>query len=139
MVTTIRDIMTTNPIVYPASATIAEAAQGMREFDIGDVLVEVDGTVRGIVTDRDIVIRAVADSCAPDAVTVGEICSEVVVTLAPSDSVDRATQLMRDHALRRVPVIEDGTAIGIVTLGDLAIVRDGRSALAAISASPPND
>jgi CBS domain-containing protein len=131
--------MTSNPIVYPASATIAEAAQGMREFDIGDVLVEMNGTVCGIVTDRDIVIRAVADSGAPDEVTVGDVCSEVLVTLAPSDTVDRATQIMRDYALRRVPVIEDGTAVGIVTLGDLAIERDGRSALAAISASPPND
>ena len=139
MATTIKDIMTSNPIVYPASATIAEAAQGMREFDIGDVLVEVDGTVRGIVTDRDIVVRAVADYGAPDAVTVGDICSEVLVTLSPTDSVDKATQLMRDHALRRVPVIENGTAGGIVTLGDLAIERDSRSALAAISASPPND
>jgi len=139
MTTTIRDVMTPKPIVYPASATITEAAQSMREFDIGDVLVELDGTICGIITDRDIVIRAVADNCAPNDVSVGEICSEVLVTLAPSDSVDKATQLMRDYALRRVPVIEDGTAVGIVTLGDLAIVRDGHSALAAISASPPND
>ena len=139
MATTVKDIMTPNPIVFPASATIAEAAQSMREFDIGDVLVEVDGKVCGIVTDRDIVVRAVADSCGPDAVTVGEICSEVLLSLAPSDSIDRATKLMRDHALRRVPVIEDGAAVGIITLGDLAIERDSGSALAAISASPPND
>ena len=141
MATSVKDIMTPNPIVFPASATIAEAAQGMREFDIGDVLIEVDGRVHGIVTDRDIVVRAVADNCAPDAVTVGEICSEVLVTLAPSDSIDKATRLMRDHALRRVPVIQDGEAVGIVTLGDLAIQtdRDSGSALAAISASPPND
>jgi CBS domain-containing protein len=139
MTKTIRDVMTPNPIVYPASATIAEAAQSMREFDIGDVLVEADGSVCGIVTDRDIVVRAVADNCAPDAVTVGEICSEVLVSLAPSDSVDKATQLMRNHALRRVPVLEAGRAVGIVTLGDLAIERDSDSALAAISASPPND
>ena len=140
MATSVKDIMTPNPIVFPASATIAEAAQGMREFDIGDVLVEVDGRIHGIVTDRDIVVRAVADNCAPDAVTVGEICSEVRVTLAPSDSIHTATRLMRDYALRRVPVIQDGAAVGIVTLGDLAIqTDDSGSALAAISASPPND
>ena len=139
MARTIKDVMTSKPVVYPASATIAEAAQGMRELDIGDVLVERDGVVCGIVTDRDIVVRAVADSCPPDAVTVGEICSDVLVSLAPSDSVEKATQLMRNHALRRVPVIEDGTAIGIVTLGDLAIERDSSSTLAAISSSPPND
>jgi CBS domain-containing protein len=141
MTTNVEDIMTTNPIVFPASATIAEAAQGMREFDIGDVLVEVDGNVHGIVTDRDIVVRAVADNCAPHGVTLGEICSEVLVTLAPSDSIEKATRLMRDYALRRIPVIKDGAAVGIVTLGDLAIQtdRDSGSALAAISASPPND
>jgi CBS domain-containing protein len=139
MARTIKDVMTSKPIVYPASATIAEAAQGMRELDIGDVLVERDGVVCGIVTDRDIVVRAVADSCAPDTVTVGEICSDVLVSVSPSDSVEKATQLMRNHALRRVPVIEDGTAVGIVTLGDLAVERDSSSTLAAISSSPPND
>jgi CBS domain-containing protein len=139
MARTIKDVMTSKPIVYPASATIAEAAQGMRELDIGDVLVERDGVVCGIVTDRDIVVRAVADSSAPDIVTVGEICSDVLVSLSPSDSIEKATQLMRDHALRRVPVIQDGTAIGIVTLGDLSIERDSSSTLAAISSSPPND
>jgi CBS domain-containing protein len=139
MTRTIKDVMTSKPIVYPASATIAEAAQGMRELDIGDVLVERDGVVCGIVTDRDIVVRAVADSSAPDIVTVGEICSDVLVSLSPSDSIEKATQLMRDHALRRVPVIQDGTAIGIVTLGDLSIERDSSSTLAAISSSPPND
>jgi CBS domain-containing protein len=139
MPTTVRELMTSNPIVYPASASLAEAAQGMREFDIGDVLVEVNGTVSGIVTDRDIVVRAVAEGYAPDAVTVGDICSEVLVTLAPSDSVEKATQLMRDYALRRVPVCDGGQAVGIVTLGDLAIERDGGSVLAAISGSPPND
>jgi CBS domain-containing protein len=131
--------MTSDPIVYPASASLAEAAQGMREYDIGDVLVEVDGKVSGIVTDRDIVVRAIAEGYAPNDVTLGDIYSEVLVTVAPSDSVDKATQLMRDHALRRVPVCEDGKPIGIVTLGDLAIERDGRSVLAAISSSPPND
>src|SRR5687767_8277308 len=69
MATTIRDVMTTNPIVYPATATVAEAAEGMREFDIGDVLVERDGKISGIVTDRDIVVRAVADGKPAGTVT----------------------------------------------------------------------
>ena len=138
MPTTIRDVMTSNPIVYPATATLAEAARGMREFDIGDVLVDLEGKV-GIVTDRDIVVRAVAEGLAPDAVCLGDICSEVLVKLAPSDTIEKAGQLMREYALRRVPVCDDGRAVGIVTLGDLAIERDGQSVLAAISASPPND
>jgi CBS domain-containing protein len=139
MPTIVRDLMTSNPIVYPASASLADAAQAMREYDIGDVLVAVDGKVTGILTDRDIVVRAVAEGLAPDAVTVGDICSEVLVTLTPFDTVEKATQLMRDYALRRVPVCDGDRPVGIVTLGDLAIERDGRSVLAAISASPPND
>jgi CBS domain-containing protein len=139
MATAIRDVMTTNPIVYPATATIMEAAEGMREFDIGDVLVERDGKISGIVTDRDIVVRAVADGKPAQNVTVGEISTDILFTLAPSDTVEHAIQLMRDNSLRRLPVCEGDTAVGIVTLGDLAIARDGRSVLAAISASPPND
>lgn len=139
MATAIRDVMTTNPIVYPATATVAEAAEGMREFDIGDVLVERDGKISGIVTDRDIVVRAVADGKPAASVTLGEICTDILFTLAPSDTVEQAIHLMRDNSLRRVPVCEGDTAVGIVTLGDLAIERDGRSVLAAISASPPND
>lgn len=138
MPTTVRDVMTSNPIVYPATASLAEAARGMREFDIGDVLVDLEGKV-GIVTDRDIVVRAVAEGLAPDSVSLGDICSEVLVKLAPSDTLEKAGQLMREYALRRVPVCDDGRAVGIVTLGDLAIERDGESVLAAISASPPND
>src|SRR5947207_6760459 len=106
MATAIRDVMTTNPIVYPATATVAEAAQGMREFDIGDVLVEVDGKVAGIVTDRDIVVRAIADGKSPATVRLGEICSEMLVTLAPSDTIERAIELVRDYSLRRVPVCQ---------------------------------
>jgi len=139
MATAIRDVMTTNPIVYPATATVAEAAQGMREFDIGDVLVEVDGKVAGIVTDRDIVVRAIAEGKSPATVRLGEICSEMLVTVAPSDTIERAIELMRDNSLRRVPVCQGDTAVGIVTLGDLAIERESRSALADISAAPPND
>ena len=138
MATTVRDVMTSALVTFPATATAAEAAQGMREWDIGDVLVERDGRVAGIVTDRDIVVRAVAEGRAPSAVKLGEICSDMLVKVAPSDSVEKAIRLMRDNALRRVPVFEGDRAVGIVTLGDLAIERDSDSALADISAAPPN-
>ena len=138
MATTVRDVMTSALVTFPATATAAEAAQGMREWDIGDVLVERDGKVAGIVTDRDIVVRAVAEGRVPSAVKLGEICSDMLVKVAPTDSVEDAIRLMRDNALRRVPVFEGDRAVGIVTLGDLAIERDGGSALADISAAPPN-
>jgi CBS domain-containing protein len=138
MATTVRDVMTSALVTFPENATAAEAAQGMREWDIGDVLVERDGKVAGIVTDRDIVVRAVAEGRAPSSVKLSEICSDMLVTVAPTDTVEQAVRIMRDNALRRVPVFEGDRAVGIVTLGDLAMERDGSSALADISAAPPN-
>jgi CBS domain-containing protein len=138
MATTIRELMAPRPVVVPPTSTLAEVAQLMRDGDIGDVIVQDGSQVRGIVTDRDIVVRAVAEDQAPSDITVDEICSIGLVTLGPDDPIDRAVQLMRENAVRRLPVTEDGRAIGIVSLGDLAIERDGRSVLADISSADPN-
>jgi CBS domain-containing protein len=138
MATTVREVMTANLVTYPSTATVAEAAQAMREWDIGDVLVETNGRIAGIVTDRDIVVRAIAEGRAPGAVKLADICSELLVTVSPDDPIEEAVKLMRDNALRRMPVCEGDRAVGIVTLGDLAMERDGASALADISAAPPN-
>ena len=136
--TTIREVMTPYPKTCPATATIAEAAQFMRDGDVGDVLIERDGAVCGIVTDRDIVVRAIADGQDPRQTKVGDICSRELTTLSPTDSIDDAVRLMRDKALRRLPIMEEGKPVGIVSLGDLAQERDSNSALADISAAPPN-
>lgn len=135
----IQDVMTPNPIVCPATASLTDAARAMRDEDIGDVLVERDGTVCGIVTDRDIVVRSVADGMAPSEVRLGDICQDGLVSLAPGDDIEHAVELMRDKALRRLPVCEGGKAVGIVSLGDLAMRNDPRSALADISSEPPNN
>jgi CBS domain-containing protein len=134
----VRDIMTTSVVGLAASATLVEAARDMRVFDIGDVLV-VDGDhVIGIVTDRDIVIRAVAADRDPARTTVGEIATPDPVVIAPDQPAADAVQLMRDHALRRLPVCEDGHLVGVLSLGNLATERDPESALADISAAPPD-
>lgn len=138
MATTIRELMAPRPVVVPPTSTLAEVAQLMRDGDIGDVIVQDGQQLRGIVTDRDIVVRAVAEDKTPSEVTVGEICSVDLVTLGPDDPVVRATQLMREHAIRRLPVTEDGRAVGVVSLGDLAIDRDARSVLAEISMADRN-
>lgn len=135
----IQEVMTPNPKTYPATTSIADAARAMRDNNIGDVLVERGGAVCGIVTDRDIVVRAVAEDRSPSEVCLGDICSGELTALAPTDSVDDAVQLMRENALRRLPICDDGKAVGIVSLGDLAVERDPRSALADISAMPPNN
>ena len=114
------------------------AAQAMRDGDIGDVIVMHDSAVVGIVTDRDLVVRSVADGHDPSAVRVGTICSPEVAALSPDDDIERAISVMRDRAVRRLPVVDQGAPVGIVSLGDLARLRDERSALADISDAPAN-
>jgi CBS domain-containing protein len=137
MAKSIKDAMNTKPASLPASATVADAAQQMRELDIGDVLVEQEGRLAGIVTDRDIVVRAIAEGRDVTS-KLGDIVSSEVVCITPAESADDAIRLMRERALRRVPVIENGRPVGIVSLGDLAGERDPRSVLGEISSAPPN-
>lgn len=133
--TKIRDVMTKDPITLAASTSLVDAATRMRDADIGDVLVDNDGTL-GIVTDRDITIRAVAEGTIER--TLGDVASFDLDTVGPDDDLDEVVKDMRKDAIRRVPVLEDGTAVGILAIGDLAVIRDERSALADISAAPSN-
>jgi CBS domain-containing protein len=100
------------------------------------VLVTDEGRLAGVVTDRDIAVQIVADQ-RPSGTAVAEIYSRAAITCSSSDDVERAVALMREHAVRRLPVVDEGRLVGVVSLGDLAIDRDQRSALAAISAAPP--
>lgn len=134
----ISEVMTTDVATLDAKRTAADAAKVMKEQDIGDVIVTDGDRIRGIVTDRDIVVRAVAENRNPLDVPLSEIISDDLVTLSPWDSVDDAVRLMAERALRRLPVVEDGKPVGIVTLGDLAVERDPNSALADISEAPPS-
>jgi CBS domain-containing protein len=134
----IQSVMTTNPVALPDTATAMEAAKMMRERNIGDVIVTHNGDVCGILTDRDIVVRAIAEGRNPSQIKLGELCSREMVTVAPDDSVETAIEIMRDKAVRRLPVIEGGKPVGIVSLGDLAIERDRTSVLGQISAAPAN-
>jgi CBS domain-containing protein len=131
--------MTPNPVALPETATLVDAARKMREAGIGDVIVIDAGEgVRGIVTDRDIVVRGLAESCDPGTTTLGEIVSRDLTTISPDDSTDTAVRLMRERAIRRLPVVREGRPVGIITIGDLAIERDRNSALAEVSAARPN-
>ena len=130
--------MMPSPLTVDARATLESAAQVMRENDIGDVLVTEDGVLRGILTDRDIVVRAIAAGRHPSATSTGEVCSAAIQTVDADDPTTQAAEIMRQHALRRLPVIEDSRLVGIVSIGDLAVADDPKSALADISAAPPN-
>jgi CBS domain-containing protein len=138
MTQTIQDVMTKNPVTLSGEATATEAARKMREADIGPVLVADNGNIHGIVTDRDIVIRVVAEGKDPATTPLQSICSEQLLTLEPDSPVGAAIAMMKDKAIRRVPVVKDGHAVGIVSIGDLAAEREPKSALGKISEAPPN-
>ncbi|MGW2371081.1 CBS domain-containing protein [Kitasatospora sp. NPDC001683] len=138
----IKEIMTPAPVTVPRLASVRDAARWMRDTAIGDVLVSDDvsgdGRLLGLVTDRDLVVRVLAAGLDPDSTNVGDVCSSQLVSVAPDDDVGHAVDLMRRHALRRLPVLDDGRAVGVVSIGDLAMERDPDSALADISAADPN-
>ena len=135
MTQTVQDLMIGDVVVVPSTTTLSEAAQQMRDRNIGDVIVQDAPGVEGILTDRDIVVRAAAEGLSPDEVTVGDICSTGLATVRPGDPIERAVSLMRERAVRRLPVVEDGRIVGVISLGDLAVGRDRHSVLAEISAA----
>jgi CBS domain-containing protein len=109
----------------------------MKQQDAGAMIVlDESKKVVGIVTDRDIAIRAVAEGRDAKTTKVGDIASKGLKSLSPTDSVEDAVRLMREQKIRRLPVVEDGRPVGIVSIGDLAQERDPRSALADISRAP---
>ena len=130
--------MTRDPQTVSADDPVVEAARIMRDRDIGDVIVLQNGDVGGIVTDRDIAIRGVADGRDPQSTSVSEVCTTGIEAIEPSASVDDALRKMRDADIRRLPVVEGGRAVGIVSLGDLAVEREPDSTLADISAAAPD-
>lgn len=134
---TIRDVMTRNPRIVDQDASVAEVASLMREADFGSVIVsKPDGSLCGIVTDRDIVIRSVATNQDLQKTKISEICSKDPVCLSPTDTIDEAVRTMVKQSVRRIPVVENQRPVGIVSLGDLAIERQPNSALGSISAAP---
>jgi CBS domain-containing protein len=135
----IREIMTEQPISLNGESTVQEAARTMRERNIGAVLIT-DGEQRlqGIVTDRDIVVRAIAQGKEPSQTRLREICSAALAHLTPEDTVDNAIKLMAKKGIRRIPVIDGERPVGVISLGDLALARDRDSALGSISSASPN-
>ena len=138
---TVRDVMTKNPLSLPETASLSQAARAMRDSHIGVVLVtDSSDKLAGLVTDRDIVVRAVADGQDPNHVPLSRILSKPEFELKPDSSIDRAVKMMSDAKVRRLPVVdENGRCVGIVSLGDLAVARDPKSALGRISSAPSNN
>src|SRR5687768_11326157 len=102
---TVSDLMTPDPRTLDAGATATEAARAMRDADVGAVLVSEQDSVTGILTDRDIAVRGVAEGRDPDDVRVGEICTANPVALAPDDDLREAVKRVRNSDVRRLPVL----------------------------------
>lgn len=139
----VTEVMSEDLVTVTSKTTIAEVARLMRDNAIGPVVV-VDGeSVFGIVTDRDITVRAVAEGADPNTTPVTDVASTSVSTLAPGDTLDDAADAMRADAVRRLVVADRGRPIGILSLGDLAqtaeAADDAGVALGDVSAAPPQD
>lgn len=134
----IRELMTRNPVICTADTKLTDIAKLMRDEDIGDVLVGDEQELCGIVTDRDIVVRALAERGDVSSTVARDVCSDDLCTVDVDDDVRDVVQTMEQRALRRVPVLDNGSPVGIVSLGDLATALDRESALGKISAASPS-
>jgi len=139
----VRHVMTAAPPARGTDMTAADAADVMRTLDVGAVPVVDGDELVGLVTDRDIVLRVVAERADPSAVRLGDIASAAPITVSPDASLADARELMANHRVRRLPVMKEGRLVGIVALGDVAVrgasERATGHALEEISRSGPTE
>ena len=117
----VRDIMTKEVTLVTAAQPITDVAHMMRQLDIGSLPVVQDGQLIGIITDRDIVVRAVSERADPRSMTVGDIASRDLVTIGPEQDLDEAVALMSRHRVRRLPVVQGRTLVGVLAQADVAM------------------
>jgi CBS domain-containing protein len=115
-----RDIMSSAPVCMASTETVSAVAKAMKEHGVGTALVLAGGRLSGLVTDRDITVRVLAENRDPLTTFAGEICSSEVAVLGPDDDVEQAERLIRERAMRRIPVLQDGIPVGVVSVGDLS-------------------
>src|SRR6188472_4525906 len=118
--------MTSNPTSCSSQDSVADAAKAMSREDVGPIPV-VDGErLVGLLTDRDIVVRVVAEGRDPHSTTVGDVASSDLATVSPDEDLDRALQLLAERQVRRLPVVEGDRLVGIVAQADIARQGDDR-------------
>ena len=121
MADSVRDAMTEDPRSIGKSVSVVEAARLMREQDIGSIPITDDEKLVGMITDRDITTRVVAEAADPKTTSVGEVYSRDLISVEPDQDLDEALQLMARHQVRRLAVIENGSLVGIVAQADIAL------------------
>jgi CBS domain-containing protein len=120
MGTSIKEVMTSDVRACEPNATVVDVAKLMAKEDVGPIPVVEEGRLVGLVTDRDIVVRVIAEGRDPNATTVGEIASRDLVTVSPDEDLDEALQLLAQHQVRRLPVVDGDRLVGIVAQADIA-------------------
>jgi len=121
MAKSVRDAMTENPRSIGASASVVEAARLMRDEHIGSLPITDDEELVGMITDRDITTRVVAEAADPKMTSVGDVVSRDLISVEPDEELEEAVQLMASHQVRRLPVVENGRLVGIVAQADVAL------------------
>ncbi len=135
----VRDTMTENPRSINASASVVEAAQVMREAHIGSLPITDDELLVGMITDRDITTRVVAESADQMNTSVGDVASRDLITVEPDNDLDEALQLMARHQVRRLPVVENGRLVGIVAQADIALSENEKTGKLVEAISEPSE
>ena len=127
MAKSVREAMTEDPRSIGASASVVEAARLMREQHIGSLPVTEDERLVGMITDRDITTRVVAESAVLESTSVGDVYSRDLISVEPGNDLDEALQLMARHQVRRLPVVEHGRLVGMVAQADIALKDNERT------------
>jgi len=136
---TVADVMTKNPVAMSADSSVLEAARAMSDFRIGSVVVMENDKPCGIVTDRDITVKAVAKGGDPSTTRLSDICSQDLAAVRSDQSVDDAVKVMKSHDVKRVVVMTDSKLEGIVSLGDLTSRGMGEDVQDDLSKAEPNN
>ena len=139
MAKSVRDAMTEDPRSIGASASVVEAARLMREEHIGSLPITDDQQLVGMITDRDIATRVVAEATDPKKTSVGDVYSRDLISVEPDEDLDEALQLMARHQVRRLPVVEEGKLVGIVAQADIALKENGKTGELVEAISKPSE
>jgi CBS domain-containing protein len=121
MAKSVREAMTEDPRSIGSSASVVEAARLMREQHIGSLPITDEEKLVGMITDRDITTRVVAEAADLNTTSVEDVYSRDLISVEPDNDLDEALQLMARHQVRRLPVVENGRLVGIVAQADIAL------------------
>jgi CBS domain-containing protein len=139
MAKSVRDAMTEDPRSIGASASVVESARLMREQQIGSLQLTEDERLVGMITDRDITTRVVAESAVLETTSVGDVYTRDLISVEPNSDLEEALRLMARHQVRRLPVVENDRLVGMVAQADIALKESERTGELVGAISEPSE